>query len=265
MVMAMMRRALETDVPRDPFVVCRHHPDRVRQPAPAAQTDALHSAVIWNVFRTLELLPPAFWLRRLQARLAGLSAPGPAPQLVHVALWRPLSLPPARQLVVPGEPEPVADVLIETEHAVCALMLVASGGGRWSEADRALDASLARLIAAGAWFAGTRDFHGGLIAATPARLPLATALVQRYGRSRDSAELQSGPKSVVANVRGVGMIGWADAAAILDDCVNARVLDGMERALARRALRWLADVGIVPLPEPSAVPSHPRTTTWQDD
>ena len=57
------------------FVVCPHHPDRLRRPSPrpgAFDADVLQRAFTWNVFRTLELLPPAFWLRRLQARLQNL-------------------------------------------------------------------------------------------------------------------------------------------------------------------------------------------------
>ena len=53
-------------------IVIAPHPDRLRRPAVRPGTvekDRFHQTLLWNTFRTLELLPPAFWLRRLQARL----------------------------------------------------------------------------------------------------------------------------------------------------------------------------------------------------
>ena len=43
-------------------------------------------ALTWNIFRTAELLPPAFWLRRLNASL-GIALPCPAPVTSKVQLW----------------------------------------------------------------------------------------------------------------------------------------------------------------------------------
>ena len=51
------------------------------------------------------------------------------------------------------------------------------------------------------------------------------------------------------NVRGVGLMCWADLAAILRDCEESRVLSDIERALAGNALTWLAEIGIVPTAE----------------
>ena len=87
----------------DRLVLCPHHPDQLRRPASrsgALQADNLERALTWNVFRTLELLPPAFWLRRLQARLQDAQTLEAAPQIVHVELWRALPLPPAQRLIV---------------------------------------------------------------------------------------------------------------------------------------------------------------------
>ena len=85
---------------RDRLVLCRHHPDQLRRPASrpgALQADNLEHTLMWSVFRTLELLPPAFWLRRLQARLQGAQTLEAAPHIVHVELWRALPLPPAQR------------------------------------------------------------------------------------------------------------------------------------------------------------------------
>jgi len=59
------------DNTRDRLIVWPHHPDQLRRPAArpgALDADNLQHALAWNVFRTLELLQPAFWLRRLQVR-----------------------------------------------------------------------------------------------------------------------------------------------------------------------------------------------------
>jgi len=199
---------------------------------------------VWNVFRTLELLPPAFWLRRLQARLQSAQSLEAAPQIVRVELWRVLPLPPAQQLIDPDRTEPVADILIETEHAVWTLMVRPDG---WLEETEAGSDSVARLIDAGSWLAGTRDYHCGLIVFDRERTPVATAPVQRYRRSERSLSLRSGSRSgPKENVRGVGLMCWADLAAILRDCEESQALSDIERALAANARAWLVEVGIVP-------------------
>ncbi|HET7157689.1 MAG TPA: hypothetical protein VFI62_01740, partial [Burkholderiales bacterium] len=239
----------------DQLLVWPHHPDQLRWPASrpsALHADRLQRVLTWNVFRTLELLPPAFWLRRLQARLQSAQALEAAPQIVRVELWRALALPPAQRLIESDRAEPVADILIETEHAVWTLMVMDNDDMSWHAGDACGSDPIARLIDAGSWLAGTRDYHFGLIVFDPERAPIAASLVQRYGRSRKSLSLRSGPRAgAKSNVRGIGLARWTDLAAILQDCEHARVLADIERALARNALTWLAGVGIVPVTERS--------------
>ena len=122
----MLRAALSPPIEavREQIVIAPHHPDSLRRPSPrlgAIEDDRFRQTLLWNVFRTFELLPPAFWLRRLQARLHMDPVPG-APHTVRVDLWRALALPLAHH--VDGvRPDVVADVVIETEHAVWTLML----------------------------------------------------------------------------------------------------------------------------------------------
>jgi hypothetical protein len=143
----------------------------------------------------------------------------------------------------------MADILIETEHAVWTLMVRRDD---WLEVTEEGIDPVARLIDAGSWFAGTRDYHCGLLVFDPERTPVAKALVQRYGRSKNSLSLRSGPRSgPKVNARGVGLMCWADLAAILRDCEESRVLSDIERALAGNALTWLAEVGIAPTAERS--------------
>ena len=122
-----MLRAVQSpriEAVREQIVIAPHHPDSLRRPSPrlgAIEDDRFRQTLLWNVFRTFELLPPAFWLRRLQARLHMDPVQG-APHTVRVDLWRALALPLAHH--VDGvRPDVVADVVIETEHAVWTLML----------------------------------------------------------------------------------------------------------------------------------------------
>ena len=255
--MHMLRNAQDRvfDNDRDQFVIHPHHPDRLRCPRPrpgSLHSDKFEQSVAWNVFRTLALLPPAFWLRRLQARLQGAGTLASAPEVVQVDLWRTLSLPPTQRLIEPGQPDVVADVVIATEHAVWTLMVSRDEDVSWLEGEGGRSDAIARVIDAGSWCAGTRDYYFGLIAFDPERAPAANVLLHRYSRSRNSVALRSGSaKTAIANMRGIGLARWADLAAILQDCEQAQVLADIDRALARNALTWLTRNGIVPVIERS--------------
>lgn len=80
MLPRLLRPQVSADV-REEFVIASHHPDRLGRPAArlgAITTDRFHQTVTWNVFRTLELLAPAYWLRRFHLRLTGDPAVVPA-------------------------------------------------------------------------------------------------------------------------------------------------------------------------------------------
>src|SRR5690349_4233423 len=170
---------------REQFVIAPHHPDRLRRPAAAAGLSAderFQQAAAWNVFRTLELVSPSFWLRRLHTRLTG-DAPVVPPQTVRVHMWTRLPLPPIQR--IDGErPDVLVDVLIETEHAVWTLVTDLLGRNL-------IDGEVtAAIVDAGAWFAGRRRHYCGAIESSTASSFRAAVLHQRYARSRDSARLQ---------------------------------------------------------------------------
>ena len=219
---------------QEQIVIAAHHPDRLRRPPVrpgAVVDDRFRQTLLWNIFRTLELLPPAFWLRRLYARLYRGWLP-PAPETARVDLWRALTPPPIHRLDG-AKPRVTADAIIETEHAVCALMLDA-------DADTA-----ATLIDATSWHAGTRDCSFGVVASTSQSHVAGVALVERYFRSKESLQLRSGSRGhPLSNVRGVGSLEWSDLGAILRDCERAEVLAPIERELARNVVTWLDGVGI---------------------
>lgn len=230
---------------REQVVIAPHHPDALRRPAPrpgAIEDDRFRQTFLWNMFRTLELLPPAFWLRRLQARLHMDPVPG-APHTVRVDLWRVLGLPLAHR-VDGARPDVVADVVIETEHAVWTLMMCGENLRHLEPAPAESDFA-SQLIDATSWYAGTRSCYLGIVASQSRQRDAGVALVDRYFRSRDSLQLRSDARgNALANVRGIGSVRWTDLAEILRDCERADVLTSIERALARNALTWLEQVGI---------------------
>jgi hypothetical protein len=226
---------------RDQLVIASHHPDRLRRPSArpgGVEDERFHQSLTWNVFRTLELLTPAFWLRRFHSRVIG-EPPTSSPQIVRIRLWQPIAPPPA-QRIDGGRADVLVDVIIETEHTLWTL-IVAKGAGRSCDpADRMAD-----VIDAGAWLAGPRDHFAGVIESDTNRTSAGGIVTRRYSRSRDSAGLRSTSRSLAApRPMGVGAVQWRDLAALLRECVDATHLSDIERALARNALRWLEDVGL---------------------
>ena len=136
---------------RDALVVTPHHPDRLNRPVVptgAAGDERFRQALLWNTFRSLELVAPWFWLRRFHLGLTGDARLVP-PQILRVHLWRPLPPSPAQRLHGP-RPDVIADVVIETEHAVWTLLAE-------SRARDLLDGeAAAAMVDAGRWFAGVR-------------------------------------------------------------------------------------------------------------
>jgi hypothetical protein len=224
----------------DRFVIAPHHPDRLRRPPVslvAASGERVQQALAWNIFRTLELVTPSFWLRRFHIRLTGEAAPVP-PQIARVHLWQPLVLPPIQR--IDGErPAVVADVVIETEHAVWTLVAAAARGGQ-IDSEKA-----AALVDAGTWFAGARQHYYGVIELTATNPPQRPVLHARYSRSRESARLRSATRGPSAPADAQwGAIQWPELAALLQDCSEADSLPPIERALAQNALDWLTTVGV---------------------
>lgn len=239
-----LRKTLDSD--SDLFEIRPHHPDRLRRPAPRpgrVRADALAHAMAWNIFRALELLPPAFWLRRFHARLQNADNLGPAPVTLGISLWR--TLPPSPAQAIKDESGAVlADVVIETEHLVWTLVTTFGADILSSDADAASLDPIGRLIDAGSWFAGRREHYCGLIVRDPSDTPRAASLMQRYAGK--AAGITRVPASAAGRgVRGVGIARWDDLVEILEDCATSPVLTDFDRAVARRALAWVERVEIV--------------------
>lgn len=237
---APLRHALDAD--SDFFEIRPHHPDRLRRPAPRhgrVRADVMAQAMTWNIFRALELLPPAFWLRRFAARLQNADTLGPAPVTLGVSLWRMLPPSPA-QAIRSESPAVLADVVIETEHLVWTLITTYGADLASPDGDAGGLDPIGRLIDAGSWFAGRREYYCGLIVRDLAEAPRGASVIQRYAAK--PAAITRGPVSgsgAYRGARGVGIARWADLVEILEDCATSPVLTDFDRAVARRALTWV--------------------------
>lgn len=235
------------DADSDFFEIQPHHPDRLRRPAARpgrVRADVMAHALTWNLFRALELLPPAFWLRRFHARLQNADNLGPAPATLGISLWR--TLPPSPPQAIRSEASPVfSDVLIETEHFVWTLVTTFGADIVWPDKAAGPD-PLARLIDAGAWYAGRREYYCGLIVRDPSDTARGVSLVQRYAaRTAAATRMPATPAPGTGRaVRGVGIGRWADIVDILKDCAGSSVLSDLERAIASRALDWAGGTGL---------------------
>lgn len=216
------------------FVVWPHHPDSLGRPVLNGANPSEAQSLTWNVFRTLELMPPAFWLRRLNAAL-DIDPPRPAPTTARVRLWPRLCV---TTDTVGAAARPVeVDVLVETETALWAL-LVCHAGDVVPDVGPAMD-PLAALAAAASWHAGRRHCFAGLVVRSPEEAPLGAAHVRRYRASLGALRLRL-PRNAhdVSNVAGFGLTTWSGLTTILRDASHAGTIDGAERAIARRALAW---------------------------
>jgi hypothetical protein len=149
----------------------------------------------------------------------------------------------SRRAIEGAQPDVVADVVIETEHALWTLMCWAHPDDWIVEGDSATYDLAARAIDASAWRAGTRHYRFGVIENETGGTSAASVLRNRYSRSRRSVTLRSGMRGTVA-LAGVGAVPWPDLVDILRDCAQANVLTEIERSLARNAVAWLERVGM---------------------
>ena len=228
------------------FILLEHHPDLSRKPEAKpglVDTDNRGTALAWNVFRTLELIAPAFWLRRFRARLGVLTSLEPVDRSLSVRLWVVLPAPTGG-----GHRDPVCvDVLIETDTAVYGVMTFAGSDLEFGDTTLARPDSILRTIDAVSWYAGARDCYIALMTPDWSDTPIAGALIERYRGSRDSLRRRlPHRRDGLMNIRGIGRMTWRDVAGVIQDCADSDSLTDLERFAASRTGRWLDSLGIHP-------------------
>ena len=228
------------------FILLDHHPDRSRMPEAKpglVDTENRRATLTWNVFRTLELIAPAFWLRRFHARLGVLTSLESTDQSLSIRLWTALPTPTA-----PARQKPIGvDVMVETDRAVYGVMTFNGSDLEVDDETLARPDAILRLIDAVSWYAGVRAAYIGPITSDRSDTPIGSALIDCYGGSRGVLLRRlSHRRDELANLRGIGEMTWGDIAAIIRDCAESDSLSELERFAARRTSRWLDSVGIRP-------------------
>ena len=235
-----------TTVCASEFILLDHHPDFSRKPEAKPgliDIENRSTALAWNTFRTLELIAPAFWLRRLRARLDVLTSLEPVDRSLSVRLWAVLPTPAER-----GNRDPVCvDALIETDTAVYGVMTFAGSDLEFGDSTLARPDAILRTIDAVSWYAGARDCYIALITSDWSDTPIGSALIERYRGSRDVLRRRlPHRRDGLMNVRGIGRMTWRDVAGIIQDCADSDSLTDLERFAASRTARWLDSLGIHP-------------------
>ena len=226
------------------FILLRHHPDLASRPDATPgliERENRGAALAWNVFRTLELIAPAFWLRRFRARLDVLTSLDPVDQSLSVRLWADLPTPAERR-----HRKPVCvDALIELDTAVYGVMTFAGSDLESGDSTLARPDAILRVIDAVSWHAGARDCYIALITSDWSHTPVGSSLIDRYRGSRDMLRRRlPHRRDGLMNVRGIGKMTWQDVAAIIRDCADSESLNDLERFAASRTGRWLDSLGI---------------------
>lgn len=229
-------------------LLCAYHPDLLREPEVVPSDpigDRRRLALVWNAFRTLEQLPPPFWLRRLIARLCGLSGEVTfAPHSVAVHCWHELPLAPSAMLRR-GKRRPVpVHVLVDTEDVVLAFWAPAMSQLAAVTADTA-EAGLLELAEATSWHAGTRHAYAGVILPVEADESTWLPRVQRRELTVLRALRDSGAR--VANLRGCGVLTWPEIEAVLVEASAETAIPEVQRAMATRTARWMLRAFSTPL------------------
>jgi hypothetical protein len=228
------------------FILLDHHPELARKPEARPgliDEENRRAALTWNVFRTLELISPTFWLRRFRARLNVLASLEPGDRSLSVRMWA--VLPPSGER---WRQEPACvDAIIETDTAVYGVMTFDGSDLEVGDSTFARPDAVLRVIDAVSWYAGVRECYIALITSDWSATPIGSALIDRYHGSRDVV-LRRLPhrRDGLVNVRGIGRMTWQDVAGIIRDCSESNSLTDLERCAAGRTGEWLDSFGIYP-------------------
>jgi hypothetical protein len=101
---------------------------------------------------------------------------------------------------------------------------------------------LVRNLDVGSWYAGVRDFYFSPLITAEARRLMGVEVVRKCATALP--ELDHRPDGM-ANIKGGGVLRWADLADILTSCAREAPRE-QERAYAARALTWFHERGLAP-------------------
>lgn len=229
---------------RDSLIIDRYHPDLAMMRG--SKRDRLRSensedALTWNVFKSFAQVDPSFWLPLLHSKALPSTRPAPAPQIVTLHLWKNVEQPPALRLHQKDEGPSEIDVVIETEFSVWFVEAKFKSDISTGTTNNATRDQIIRNLDVGSWYAGVRDFFFALLIMDEARSPKGVEVLRNCAAA--IPKLDHRPNGM-ANIKGIGLLRWADLAAILTACA-LEAPRPRERAYADRALAWLRERNVI--------------------
>lgn len=223
------------------FFVSPYHPDVLRQPEAGVvndRDDRLRHALTWNVFRTLEQINPAFWLRPLVARIGAMTdGYVSAPHVCQIACWDWLDPAPVARLRRHRRAAVRADVVIDTDDTVMTFLVPRVDEVTSIVLSDTAEGGLLDLAEATSYKGGVRASYVGIVLPPGADNDMWMTRVNRRARAVQRVLESSGYG--IRNAGGIGALGWHDMRAILDDAGRAHSLADSERSLATAVSRWM--------------------------
>ena len=223
------------------FFVSPYHPDVLRQPSAqpvVSASDRLQHALTWNVFRTIEQIAPAFWMRRLVASLGGLHDDyASAPHVCQVSCWDWLDPSPVAMLRRGRRAAVRADVVIDTDDTVVTVLVPNMQEVVETVLSDTADGGLLDLMEATSFKGGVRAAYVAVVLPPGADGDAWTARVRR--RAQAVHRVMQASSRGVRNARGIGALGWSHLHSILDEAARADSLFKSERIVAARTARWM--------------------------
>ena len=236
-----------------------YHPDTLRQPIETVvtHTDRLRHALTWNVFRTLEQIAPAFWMRPLVAALGGLADDyASAPHVCSVSCWDWLDPAPVAMLRRARRSAVRADVIIDTDDTVMTLLVPDAADVLARVLSDTAEGGLLDLVEATSFKSGVRVAYVAVVLPPECDSDIWMTRVRR--RANAIARVVNASSRTVRNARAIGALRWRDLERIVIEASGSQCLHESERLLAAGTARWMTERlarytphGRVPILEPA--------------
>jgi predicted RNase H-like nuclease len=225
---------------RDNLIIDCYHPDLATMRG--SKRDRLRSensedALTWNVFKSLAQVDPSFWLPLLHSKALPIAETGPAPQIVTLHLWKNIEPPPGLRLHQKDEGPSEIDVVIETEFSVWFIEAKFKSDISTGTTNNATRDQIVRNLDVGSWYAGVREFFFALLILDEGRSARGVEVLRSCAAA--IPQLNHRPDDM-ANIKGLGLLRWADLADILKACARDAPRH-REREYAKEALVWLQE------------------------
>jgi len=194
-------------------------------------------AITWNVFRSLRQLSPELWLAQLTQRGLGVGL-GATPGELALDTWVPVSPPHGITRFQSDEGETEADVIIETPDWVWFIEAKYKSDISLRTTSNERRDQVLRNLDVGSYYAGIRDFYFSLLVRERGSSEGISRLAQYSQPEFDFRELLPHRPDGLRNLKGTGVLTWADTALVLEGARSGtkRV---EEVGYAERALHWL--------------------------